>query len=277
VQVLKLKPLNESAVRSALINVYSSWGKWRELMEECRVALERDKTWDSPERWAARAQLERQWARAHAELGEWAEAARHFGDATQRGPSLQATWHQLALAQLKAGDEAAYRKTCGEALKRFGRPGLGPTANDLAWTCVVGPGAVDNPQDVVDRAKQAVDRFPGQYAYLNTLGAALYRAGNHEKAYETLMDAERAYGKQGPAPADGGAPLDWLFLAMVQQHRPGQAEDARKWFDKADTWIKSNAPKLTENAPDSALTWDKRLELHLLRDEARKELKLPNP
>jgi hypothetical protein len=62
--------------------------------------------------------------------------------------------------------------------------------------------------------------------------------------------------------------------AFMSIQRLGQAEDARKWFEKADAWINSNVPSLTGNAPDSRLTWDKRLELHLLRDEARKELKL---
>jgi WD40 repeat protein/tetratricopeptide (TPR) repeat protein len=273
-QLLRLKPLNEPAVRAALINAYTVLGKWREVIEECKTALARDPMSDSPERRWARAQLERQWARAHAELGEWAEAAAHLDEATTRDPSSQPTWHQLALLRLKSGNEAGYQKACVEALKRFGRTEFVSLANSVAWTCVIGPKAVDHPNEIVVLATIAVRREPGNYHYLNTLGAALYRTGNYEEAYSRLTEAMSAHSKQ--APADGGAALDWLFLAMVQQ-RLGQAEDARKWFDKADAWINTNVPKLTENAPDARLTWDKRLELHLLRDEARKELKLANP
>jgi WD40 repeat protein/tetratricopeptide (TPR) repeat protein len=290
VEVLKLKPSNESAVRAALINAYTALGKWREVIEECQTALARDPMADSLERRWARALLERQWARAHAELGEWAEAAAHLHEAANRDASSQPTWHQMALVRLRAGHEAGYQKACAESLKRFGRAEHDLLANNVAWTCVIGPKAVEHPNEVVDLATKAVRRGPGNYHYLNTLGAALYRADNYEEAYTRLTEAMSAYSKPGSEPpmgmmpqmamdppADGGAALDWLFMAMVQHHRPGQAEDARKWFDKADAWINTNVPHLTEKAADSRLTWDKRLELHLLRDEARKELKLPNP
>jgi hypothetical protein len=61
--------------------------------------------------------------------------------------------------------------------------------------------------------------------YLETLGAAQYRAGQYADACKTLEAAVKLHGK-------GGTNWMKLFLAMAYQ-RDRQAEQARAWFDRA--------------------------------------------
>src|SRR5262249_26010959 len=85
---------------------------------------------------------------------------------------------------------------------------------------------------------------------LNTLGAALYRAGRYEAAIGRMEDAIQA--------RDGvGAPGDWAFLALAH-HRLGHRTEARRWLDR-----------LREHQPSAgpAKFWNE-LEIRLLRSEA---------
>jgi hypothetical protein len=41
---------------------------------------------------------------------------------------------------------------------------------------------------------------------------------------------------------DGGNGFDWFFLAMANWQL-GERDNARKWFDQADQWMKKNQPQ----------------------------------
>ncbi len=58
---------------------------------------------------------------------------------------------------------------------------------------------------------------PENWHFLNTLGVAQYRAGEHEQALQTLTRSDQL---------QGGHPADVAFLAMVY-HRLGHEEEAR--------------------------------------------------
>ncbi len=57
----------------------------------------------------------------------------------------------------------------------------------------------------------------------------------------------------------------WFFLAMTQQ-RLGHAEEAKQWLDKAVAWTDKILAEADQGTAD--LSWNRRLTLKLLRDEA---------
>ena len=171
-----------------------------------------------------------------------------------------------------------YRDVCARALERFGQDGNSYTSNTVAWICVLAPDAVAEFRQPLQLAEKAVASNPtgsDKYAYLNTLGGALYRAGQSEAAVQRLGEAITAHGKDGTAG-------DWLFLAMAH-HRLGQADEARRWLDKAAKSIDESIPPPPPNAAagsppkpqvaDTTLSWRERLELQLLRREAEELIK----
>lgn len=95
--------------------------------------------------------------------------------------------------------------------------------NTTAWLAVryvpVTPEAVTK---AVAEARRAVELAPNQGFYINTLGVALYRAGQFQEALDTLTrsDAINAEEQDGPQPGDVA------FIAMARWQL-GQKEEAR--------------------------------------------------
>ena len=85
---------------------------------------------------------------------------------------------------------------------------------------------------------------------MNTLGAALYRAGRFEESIRRLEEGIRERGGES-------LPQDWVFLALAHQQLGHRAE-ALRWLDRFQTY-KAN------EKPDAF--WDE-LEIRLLRTEA---------
>jgi WD40 repeat protein len=139
------------------------------------------------------------------------------------------TLHCCALACLASGDRAGYRAACAGALGPLGKEPDPRTANDAAWVCCLGPGGADDPGAVVALAERAVAGQPGDYASLNTLGAALMRASRHEEAVRRLGEALKLRDQQQQV-------LDELLLALACQ-KLGRPDEARRWLDKAQTWM----------------------------------------
>ena len=98
-------------------------------------------------------------------------------------------------------------------------------ANDVAWSCSLVPNVHDRLDVVVRLAERAVENTSvGQRNTLNSLGAALYRAGRFRDAIGRLEEGVKVRsGVEGP--------LDWPFLAMAH-HRLGHRDEARRWLDR---------------------------------------------
>jgi Flp pilus assembly protein TadD len=235
-----------------------------------------------PANWALRVSR----GHAHAESGHWDRAATDYATAIELAAVDPEVWYFLALARLARGDAEGYRTACAGLLQRFGASTDFQTANLVAWSCALAPDAVPDLGRPVGLAEGAVancpkdpglvftgvgyfaGRFGGAgvaasrsraYAGLNTLGAALYRAGRLEEAVQRLSEAVRAAGGDGTY-------ADWLLLAMAHQ-RLGHGAEARRWLDKAVRWMdRADWPQPKDVAPSP--TWPERLEAQLLRREA---------
>ncbi len=72
---------------------------------------------------------------------------------------------------------------------------------------------------------------PESPRYWNTLGVALYRAGDWDAAIAALERSKQL----GPA----GNPSGWFFLAMACRQK-AEEEKARSWYDKAVQWMDKN-------------------------------------
>jgi len=195
-----------------------------------------------------------------AEQGEWAKAAKDFDTALKKGKEDKDIRYRHALLCVEIGDTRGYRDTCAALLGRFGLDADTGTANSVAWSCALGPDAVHDLSQPVRLAEKAVAESPGTYLYLNTLGAVLYRAGAYDDTIRRLDQAMKAHGQ-------GGNAWDWLFLAMAHQ-RAGRPEEARRWYDKAASWIEqAEQGKVQDPYLNLAFWWNK-LELRVLRREA---------
>jgi WD40 repeat protein len=192
-------------------------------------------------------------AEAQAAAGRWDEAAAAYSAAFDAGDRSPRTRFRRALLLLAIGRPNEYRKACNEMLSDFGEILPAHVEDTVAWTCVVGPDATTDPARAAPLAEAAVNG-PADHAALNTLGAALYRAGRFEEALAALERALVAHGS-------GGTPHDWLFLAMTCR-RLGRDADAGAWLKRAE-----NAQAAA--AAPAAGDWTRELELRLLREEAK--------
>jgi tetratricopeptide (TPR) repeat protein len=132
--------------------------------------------------------------------------------------------HMLCL--LESGDLPGYRRAAADLIARFGKVTAPNEVNNFAWYCVLGANALANLNAPVRMAETALAGYaPNQKRFaLNTLGAALYRAGRFDDAIQRLDESGRAAG-------GAGVPQDWAFLAMAHW-RKGNGEAARRWLDK---------------------------------------------
>jgi tetratricopeptide (TPR) repeat protein len=195
-----------------------------------------------------------------ARLQRWPEAADDVTRAVELGEDSVSVRHQQVLLCLAAGRLDAYRRGCADVLARFGTEPDTNLANTLAWIGTLGPLPKPEADHCVRLAERALAAAPQPYTFHNTLGGALVRAGRYEDAVRRLHEAIQRHGK-------GGTAWDWLFLALAQQHL-GRTDEARKSLANARAWIDRAAQgKLKDEPLPTSLSWDLRLELHVLQRE----------
>jgi tetratricopeptide (TPR) repeat protein len=105
--------------------------------------------------------------------------------------------------------------------------------NDLAWILATSadPRFRDPPR-AVELARKAAALAPRDGEIRNTLGVALYRAGEWGAAIEALDESSRLR---------GGDAYDWLFLALARWRR-GERDEPRRLYDRAVAWMASHSP-----------------------------------
>jgi tetratricopeptide (TPR) repeat protein len=161
-----------------------------------------------------------------ASSGQWGMAAIAFGKAVEREPHNVILRYHHMLCLLENGDTPGYRGAAVDLFTRFGKVTSPDEADLAAWYCVLAADALPDLNAPVRMAEMALAAcHPIQKrAVLNTVGAALYRAGRFDEAIQRLEESVR---EQGGA----GVPQDWAFLAMAHWKK-GNGEAARRWLDK---------------------------------------------
>ncbi len=108
-------------------------------------------------------------------------------------------------------------------------------ANSSAWGLATSPDPKRrDARQAVELARRAVQFAPDQGLFWNTLGVALYRAGDWSGAIEALR-------KSNELIASSALGFNAYFLAMAHQER-GEAGPAQMWFDVAGRWHRRAAP-----------------------------------
>jgi WD40 repeat protein/tetratricopeptide (TPR) repeat protein len=187
-------------------------------------------------------------ASAWAQHDRWKEAAEDLQAVVDRSPQGSQVWYQLALAQLRLGRPRAYRATRAKMLERFERTANAYDANQTAWVIALADPPEEERARAAELAKAAVKlgelavKGAPTYANVNTLGVALYRAGDDEAALKKLDEARKAYKASYLAPpgatTDNGSATDQAFLALIY-HRLGKKDEAKEWLKKATDWLQS--------------------------------------
>lgn len=162
-----------------------------------------------------------------------------------------ATCYMRALLALALDNHAAYRAECAELLAKLGAHPSPSLANDVAWLCSLGPSATDDPEQVVALARGAVENgsVAERHAYLNTLGAALLRAGRPGDAIVQVREGIRL--RRGLALRQDRA------LLALSYHALKDPAEAYRW--------------LLDPSATSASVWDA-LELQVLSREVSRAI-----
>jgi serine/threonine protein kinase/WD40 repeat protein len=121
--------------------------------------------------------------------------------------------------------EAALLRSPGQSHIQFP---LAECCNNFAWMLVASPGSPHDAQRAISLVRRAEELAPDKSFFLNTLGVAQYRAGEHAEALATLEKSVAA----GNGAVD---PFDLFFLAMAR-HKLRQFDQGRADFDRAIKW-----------------------------------------
>jgi serine/threonine protein kinase/WD40 repeat protein len=190
-----------------------------------------------------------------ASQGRYAQAVEAYGTVIAADAATPAIRFRQALVSLAMGRVEDYRRACQAMIERFGEEVPPRMANLMAWTLVLGPDTMPDPQVALRLARRGVAAWPDSIR-LNTLGGALFRAGQGSEAVRVLLQAVEEQG-------GGGTPFDWVLLALASAQQ-GQPEEARRWLDRVRAWEASPSRHLVR---DDA-SWSQKLQLQVLRAEA---------
>src|SRR5262249_7247611 len=123
-----------------------------------------------------------------ASQGRYAQAAEAYQAAIEADAATPNIRFRHAAVSLALGRTEDYRRTCQAMVARYGEDVPPRAANTMAWSLVLGPGAVPDPQIALRLARRGVAGLPDA-SRLNTLGGALLRAGQGSEAIAVLLKA----------------------------------------------------------------------------------------
>jgi serine/threonine protein kinase/Tfp pilus assembly protein PilF len=183
-----------------------------------------------------------------------------FEQLVVESPDIPVYRQELALAHMNLGlalddagrpeDAACHYKIAVEHFRQCIKgpyPDIRPL-NNYAWFLVTCPQtSFRDPVHAVALAEKAVHypcglEVPCAFCW-NTLGVALYRAGDYKGAIQALGRSMELH--------NGGDSIDWFFLAMAHWHL-GDKKEARKWYDKALGGINPYAEDLSRFQTEAA-------------------------
>ena len=186
-------------------------------------------------------------------LGNWANAAADYAEASRRCPRDVQLCYRQAAAHLGENDMIAYKKTRASILECFGKTTDPAVASPALYICVALPGAETEP--LVRLGKAAAPLFAGNE---RVLAAALYRTGSYQAALEQFDRSAKAFPPRA---------WDLLFRAMAH-HRLERSGEARDCFREALAWIEHANQQTAAGNRNAWIGWYESIETNYLREEA---------
>ncbi|MCA9061872.1 MAG: protein kinase [Planctomycetaceae bacterium] len=218
-----------------------------ELFQERLDAVSR-RVQESPEDFTAleqRMQLLRQDRQYAAAVDDLSRLIEHLPDRTDLLELRAHLYDQLQREDLAIRDLQAVLAVS---------PDQPSAANSLAWHLASTEHPLRDPETAVTLASKAVAADPENSTYVNTLGVALFRAGQHESALHLL--------EQNAGRTDNTAPaFDWFFVSLCHAKLGHPVEARHAWHRAMDWW---------QHARDLDPGWH--MELKALAAEAAREL-----
>ncbi len=129
-------------------------------------------------------------------MDRWQQSVADYRQLSRLRPDDSLAAFSLGLAYLGAGDAASYRELSRRMIEQFGDTRDASTANDVAQLAVTLPDVPDT-ERIVQLAQFAHDSKPDSADYLETLGAALCRAGRYPEAVDRLKAMREKTGGNG--------------------------------------------------------------------------------
>jgi eukaryotic-like serine/threonine-protein kinase len=175
--------------------------------------------------------------RIYTRLSLWDKAIADYTKVIELSPDKAGAWHQRAALQAQIGQWEKAEADYAKALELV--PKSAESQNNVAWLLATCPEPkFRDAKRAVELAKKAVELAPQEGNNWNTLGVALYRAGDWKAALAALeKSTDLLKGNQ--------VSFNAFFLAMAHWQL-GEKEEARKWYDQAVQWMEKNAPKNEE-------------------------------
>jgi serine/threonine protein kinase/Flp pilus assembly protein TadD len=194
--------------------------------------------------------------------GKWKQAADEFGQAYDLLPEEVNLGLFRAVAELKAGELAEYRKTCASLVQRFGKTEDPMIARKVLLACVLRQDALPDMARLLPLARVA---SPPDDSAPTEAGAALYRAGKYIEAVRCFETTTKAFRLRAGS---------WCFLAMAH-HRLGHVSEAQHALAEAVRWIEEADHQESDDPGSIRPSWGScldRPEFELLLNEAERLL-----
>ncbi len=205
-----------------------------------------DRNWHAP--WASRAEC-------HASLSSWEAALADYEEAIRRHSPYQCQCsYSCALLNVKLHHESVYRKQCKSMLDHYGNSTEANEWNLTAWTCALVPNALDDYEPSIALAKRAVEAEPTNPEYRKKSWRPVRTCGR----IRTSQDRIEA-GLEAESPKKKWSGYIEYLLAMTEFHL-GNIDSAKEHLKVANAQA--------ERELSSGPSWNRKLTLELLRDEA---------
>jgi hypothetical protein len=139
----------------------------------------------------------------------------------------------------------------------------------VAWSAALAAGGLDDYGGIIEQMRRAAPRVSGLHgpAYRFYLGAVLLRNGQYQAAADELEQVDRHLKATGTE-VDFSPIYNEFLLAICHAHLGNDAM-ARQWFDAAQVDVRNLLkPAQGETPTTSTTSWDCRLTIRLLQEEA---------
>ncbi len=188
-------------------------------------------------------------------LERWKDAKPVFERIAALDPDNFGKQSDLLRCYLALKDYPSYRRVCEAQIARNGKTQNREFANNVIWLTALIPAAVHNYDEVRAIGDKLTNSKSVTANEQNTYGCVLYRVGKYEGSINLLKKSIASKKGQGNA-------WDYVFTAMAR-HRLRHADDHEA------------LAKARQLAKDPAMSWQNRVEISALIEEAEEELKLP--